>query len=101
MNEYKKIVEAKLDRRELYEQLAEECSELAQAALKCIRAEQLSNNVTPTPVYEAHANLFDEIVDVLIVLNCLGIKASTSDINNSPKWKRWAERLENENTKTN
>lgn len=96
MNEHKQVILEKLDRRILYEQLAEECSELAQASLKCIRAEQLSNNVTPTPVYEAHANLFDEIVDVLIVLNCLGIKASTSDINNSPKWKRWAERLDRE-----
>ena len=96
MNEHKQVILEKLDRRTLYEQLAEECSELAQASLKCIRAEQLSNNVTPTPVYEAHANLFDEIVDVLIVLNCLGIKASTSDINNSPKWKRWAERLDRE-----
>jgi len=96
MNEHKQVILEKLDRRTLYEQLAEECSELAQASLKCIRAEQLSNNVTPTPVYEAHANLFDEIVDVLIVLNCLGIKASTSDINNSPKWRRWAERVDRE-----
>lgn len=101
MNEYKKIVETKLDRRTLYEQLAEECSELAQAALKCIRAEKLSNNVTPAFAHEAYANLFEEIDDVLIVLYCLGIKVSTSDISDSPKWKRWAERLENENTKTN
>ena len=57
MNEHKQVILEKLDRRTLYEQLAEECSELAQASL-----------------YEAHANLFDEIVDVLIVLNCLGIK---------------------------
>ena len=33
-----------LDRRTLLEQLAEEAAELSQAALKAIRAEELSNN---------------------------------------------------------
>lgn len=37
-----------LDRRTLLEQLAEEAAELSQAALKAIRAEELSNNPTPT-----------------------------------------------------
>ena len=38
------------DRRTLLEQLAEEASELSQAALKLIRAEKLSDNPTTTHV---------------------------------------------------
>lgn len=94
MNECKQIILEKLDRRTLYEQLAEECSELAQASLKCIRAEELSSNVTPVSVAEAHGKLFEEFADILIVLDCLGVKASNVDISRSPKWKRWKERLD-------
>ena len=94
--QYKKEVTDKLDRRALLEQLAEESSELSQAALKCIRAEGLSNNVTDKTVEQAHANLFEEVGDVLIVLDCLGIKVNSTNMNKSSKWKRWAERLNQE-----
>jgi len=93
MNEHKEYILKTLDRRELYELLAEESSELAKAALKCIRAEELSNNVTPVTANEAHADLFEEVGDVMIVLDCLGIKFDSSKLYMSHKWERWANRL--------
>lgn len=94
MNEHKEYILKTVDRRELYELLAEECSELAKAALKCIRAEKLSRNVTPVTSTEAHMNLCEELSDVLMVLVCLGLKVDSSDgMPMSPKWERWANRL--------
>ena len=46
--ECRQYIKNKLTRRELLEQLAEECSELTKAAMKTIRAEELSENPTPT-----------------------------------------------------
>ena len=42
MNKYAKFVRNTLSERELLEQLAEECNELAKATLKRIRAEKMS-----------------------------------------------------------
>ena len=50
---YRDYILDKLDERTLLEQLAEEASELSQAALKLIRAKKLSNNVTPRTEQEA------------------------------------------------
>lgn len=49
----------------VYEQLAEEAAELAQAASKCAR---ILRNENPTPVTwtEAHANLIEEYTDVKV-----------------------------------
>ena len=80
-----------LDERTLLEQLAEEASELAQAALKLIRAAEYSNNPTPITLQEAEVNLDEELHDVLAVASLLGIIEYDDDEN--PKWKRWAERL--------
>lgn len=80
-----------LDSRTLLEQLAEEASELAQAALKLIRAAEYSNNPTPITLQEAEVNLDEELHDVLAVASLLGIIDYDDDEN--PKWKRWAERL--------
>ena len=54
-----------LDERTLLEQLAEEASELAQAALKFIRAKRLSNNYTPIAVGDAYLNLRDEMLSLI------------------------------------
>lgn len=91
--QYKKAVTEQLDRRALLEQLAEECSELSQAALKCIRAEGLSNNVTNTTAKEANENLVEEVGDVLMVCDALGLMVDGLTKNN-PKWGRWKNRLE-------
>lgn len=80
-----------LDARTLLEQLAEEASELAQAALKLIRAAEYSNNPTPITRQEAEVNLDEELHDVLAVASLLGLIDYDDDEN--PKWKRWAERL--------
>lgn len=80
-----------LDARTLLEQLAEEASELAQAALKFIRAAEYSNNPTPITLQEAQVGLDEELHDVLAVASLLGIIEYDDDEN--PKWKRWAERL--------
>lgn len=80
-----------LDERTMLEQLAEEASELAQAALKFIRAKQLNNNYTPIAVGDACLNLREEMRDVLTVASMLGL-AEYNDCKN-PKIRRWAERL--------
>lgn len=46
-----------LTERDLLEQLAEECGELAQASLKLIRAKGYSSNVTPKSEHEATEQL--------------------------------------------
>ena len=99
--DYRDFILKKLDERTLLEQLAEEASELSQAALKLIRAKGLNNNVTPKTEYEAIQNIVEEMRDRSIVITLLCYKDkkllaaifNSEDVENSPKWKRWAERL--------
>jgi NTP pyrophosphatase (non-canonical NTP hydrolase) len=91
MNEYQKYILGALTNRELLEQLAEEASELSQAALKVIRAKGLSNNPTPVNECDAYSNLKEELYDVLAVASLLGIV--DYDDNDNHKWERWAKRL--------
>ncbi len=97
MNKYAKHIRATLDNRTLHEQLAEECSELAQASLKVIRAMGRSNNVTPVSPGQAMDKFREEAMDVLLVLALLegedGINGMVDDIPYNPKLRRWAERL--------
>ena len=84
---------------EILAQLAEEASELAQAALKLRRA---AGTINPTPVTleQAKANLVEELVDVEICLCVLGIcepKEAGPEMRN--KVLRWHERL-NSRTET-
>lgn len=93
--DYRDFILEKLDERTLLEQLAEEASELSQAALKLIRAKELSNNVTPRTEQEVTQNLVEEILDCNFVMSLLCRKdrklvISMPKIN---KHKRWAERL--------
>ena len=98
---YRNFIIDKLDNRTMLEQLAEEASELSQAALKLIRAKGLNNNVTPKTEYEAIQNIVEEMRDRSIVITLLCYKDkkllaaifNSEDVENSPKWKRWAERL--------
>ena len=86
----------RLTLRDQLEQLAEEAAELSQAALKLIRARELSGNKTPVSAEDAQAALEEEVIDVLIafdtVFNC-DFDALMDAMRNSPKWQRWAERL--------
>lgn len=98
MNNFKNIVKQAASRRVLLEQLAEESNELAIAALKLIRAENLSENPTPTNANEALANFHEELADVVMVLDSLGfiplLKIVIDQNDNNPKWERWARRIE-------
>lgn len=79
------------------EQLAEECAELAQAALKLARIER-GENPTPVQWIAAQRLLLDEIADVEVCLSVL----STGNVLNLDyiqnvedlKLKRWKNRLE-------
>lgn len=103
---YKDYILDKLDERALLEQLAEEASELSQAALKLIRAKGLNNNNTPVGEQEAMLSLAEEITDCCIVIDLVCAQnwevigaiqennfAKGDDVTSNPKWKRWAERL--------
>ena len=92
--DYRDFIKHKLDMRTLLEQFAEEASELSQASLKLIRAKGLSNNSTPIAEQEAIQNLLEELGDIRMVLMLLCPENKIDiDIENNPKWKRWAERL--------
>ena len=79
------------------EQLAEECAELAQAALKMARIER-GENPTPVTMKKATKNLLEEIADVHVCLNVLGVEAILSDesllITCMEKMCRWDVRLQ-------
>lgn len=98
-----------LDKRDVLEALAEESSELTQAAVKCIRAEGLSNHVTPISVDKAYDNLNEEIDDVIRCLYMLklytdkDIKIPTEEEikYNSSKTDRLISRLEKEQVSDN
>lgn len=93
MNDFEYIKE-KLSQEELLCQLAEEASELAQAALKLRRVYDGSN---PTPVKrsEAFNNLKEEVADVLLCLDTLNMNAYNRDYSDfwNRKIHRWAKRL--------
>lgn len=87
-------IKDKLDRRTLLEGLAEEASELSQAALKVIRAERLSKNYTPISVYDAKTKLAEELSDVMTMAYMLGILPGVF-YPSDEKTERWVERLKN------
>ena len=93
MNKYAEYVKNTLPMRDLLEQLAEECNELAKASLKLIRANQMSENVTPTSRLEAWNNFVEEQKDVISVLWLLTRDENYKFIDNYEKYVRWAKRL--------
>lgn len=88
---YRDFVRLKVCSRDLLEQLAEESSELAQAALKLIRADGMSENQTPVTSYKAMMDLFEEVGDVMMLWDVMGL--ANVETNDNEKWKRWAVRL--------
>ena len=96
-NQWAIKVANQLGKRDKLEMVAEEADELGKAALKVIRAEGLSDNPTPISLHEAIQNFYEEFQDVLIAMRVLvspSKYASLLDVDNSPKFKRWYERLE-------
>lgn len=88
------VIRSHLSEEELLCQLAEECSELTQAALKMRRA---TTGVNPTPVTvdEATRSINEEIADILLVLRVLGYPYEAQDVEliQNRKLSRWVQRL--------
>ena len=82
-----------LGQEEILCQIAEEASELAQAALKYRRAISGKN---PTPVTEAEAyrNLLEEYADCAISLQVFGVQYGDITGIMWQKYARWKERME-------
>lgn len=84
---------------ELLCQLAEEASELAQAALKLRRVYDRTNP-TPVPKEDALKHLYEEIADVWLTLKTLGLDTEpfTDGYQErmAEKVYRWAKRLDGE-----
>lgn len=93
MNKYAMYIRKVLSARDLAEQLAEECSELAKASLKMIRAGGMSANITPITRREAYDKFIEEQNDVVSVLWVLTCDERYAYIDEYPKYERWAKRL--------
>ena len=91
------LITQKLGARERLEVLAEEAAELNQAALKMIRAYRMGGAVNPTPVTakEALENLVEEVADVELAVETLGLYVNRGRIEEikEEKRSRWIERL--------
>ena len=95
MDRLNKKIKQHLPQDELLAQLAEECAELLQAALKLRRA---LTGINPTPVAadEARRNLVEEAADVYNVLGLLLDAEDNAEIYSiiRRKKERWLKRLE-------
>lgn len=88
------FIREKLPQEELLAQLAEECAELSKAALKLRRVYD-GTNPTPVKRSEAYDNLLEEVADVTLCLNVLGITCSMPEVQRTAneKLSRWCKRL--------
>jgi NTP pyrophosphatase (non-canonical NTP hydrolase) len=90
----KEYIKSRVSNRALLEQLAEEAAEVSQAALKLIRTMPNSENPTPVTFNQACEDLTQELFDVVIAADILGLTLSTEAIKDDhPKIVRWAERV--------
>ena len=87
------IVKEKMPVPELLAGLAEECSELAQAALKLRRVFD-QTNPTPTTEEDAINHLYEEIADVNLYLANISINLGSISEIMREKQSRWEKRLE-------
>lgn len=71
-------------------QLAEEASELSQAALKLVRARHGDTPVTP---FQASAHLLEEMADVYVTALALNPDRMAVEAIARQKSKRWEERI--------
>lgn len=98
MQKYIDQVTNVLDEPELLCQLAEEAAELGQAALKLRRA-LTGDNPTPVTVDEAQRALVEEIADVALCLDALGMDTNNRALmlsvvrTKNKKSQRWAKRI--------
>ena len=95
MDRLNEKIKQPLPQDELLAQLAEECAELSQAALKLRRA-LTGINPTPVTVEEARKNLVEETADVYNVMGLLLDAADNAEIYSiiRRKKERWLKRLD-------
>jgi NTP pyrophosphatase (non-canonical NTP hydrolase) len=86
------IIKKEIPVTELLAGLAEEASELAQAALKLRRVFD-KTNPTPTNEEEAIEHLWEEIADVKLYVSMLDVNPREISRIMSEKQKRWESRL--------
>ena len=86
------IIKKEIPVTELLAGLAEEASELAQAALKLRRVFD-KTNPTPTKEEEAIEHLWEEIADVKLYVSMLDVNPREVSRIMSEKQKRWESRL--------
>lgn len=81
--------------KELLAQLAEEATELAQAALKVRRT---LDDVNPTPIdrVSAEIEMLEEMADVSLCIHVLGYHEGQWKMLEQEKLARWKERLTND-----
>lgn len=93
----KEYIREQLPDEVLFAQLAEEANELAQAALKMFRIID-GRNPPRCSLYEAKANLQEEIADVINCLQMLYISTNDCDYQETIRQKiiRWAGHLRDE-----
>ena len=86
------LIRKKIPVTELLAGLAEECTELAQAALKLRR---VFDGTNPTPIKEDDAidRLYEEMADVKLYCSMLDVNAKYISDVMQRKQKRWEERL--------
>ena len=87
MLDHKDFIRKNVGEAVLYEQLSEECVELAHAALKKARKLR-GENPTPVDIQDVDAHLIEEITDLMVVLDVLDLKESTEI--KQYKLHRWA-----------
>lgn len=92
------MIKVALSRGEILAQLAEECAELSQAALKLRRVITEGANPTPVKLGDAENAVCEEIADVILCIQLAGdyIREITlsdeAEHIRARKLKRWAER---------
>ena len=90
VNENFEKIKGRLGEAEVLAQLAEECTELAQAALKLRRALD-GKNPTPKTVEECRRDLCEEYLDVIICTGVLNLDLPPEGVER--KMLRWMKRL--------
>ena len=84
----------KMGRAAVYEQLAEEAAELAQAAIKYARVLR-GESPTPVPAQEAMDAIVDELSDVTLCADVAGVLPDLTQM--YEKRERWCRRLNGKN----
>ena len=88
------VIASKVKPVVLYEQMAEECIELAHACQKKARILR-GENPTPVTSEEADDMVLEEFTDVMLVAGLLQLKPSNIQLRD--KLLRWRDRLEDDN----